>query len=83
MTEVTATRVLTLFAKHERSASICCAIRTTFTIGSAETVVTSDEYLDEATVQAHAEGRGRTTWDEDDLCALLDVERDVDPEPVA
>lgn len=83
-TTVPATRRLRLYAQHEQSTQVCVSIELVVRVGGRELVtLLPDEYPEEAALQAHAEARGRSTWDQDDLCAVCDCERGAPPAPPA
>lgn len=78
VTSVTYTRTLALFAKHERSTRVCCSIETVVKgLPQGRQVSTADEYADDAALLAAAQAAGRATWDEDDICTVLDCARAV------
>lgn len=69
-----------LFTKHDHSDLIACQVR--LHLGPPLGVQVVQEDVDEHAVQALAEKRGKTTWDEDDLCTLLEAERVPRPTPL-
>lgn len=78
-------RRLRLYAQAEGSPTVCVALVGVVRLpdGSEQTFPLPDEYPEDAALQAHAEADQRSTWDESDLCALLDCERAPKPEPPA
>lgn len=73
---ITVKRTLFLFAKSDQAINVCVNIKTTISGAAQSDIVNNaDEFLTDAELQAHAEADGRTTWDEDDICALLNCER--------
>jgi hypothetical protein len=68
---------LRLFAKHEESEDVCCQVEVIVQLGDAELRKEVDRYVKEADLIARATAAGKTTWDEDDVCALLGISRSL------
>lgn len=64
-------KVYRAFAKHEGSQTVSCAVDIHAEIGGVQFEREMvDEYHIDADLQAYAEAQGKTTWDEDDICAV-------------
>lgn len=68
---------LRLFAKHEESEAVCCQVEVIVQLEGHDVRKEFDRYLHEADLAARALTFGKSTWDEDDICALLGIERTV------
>ena len=77
----TVTKYLRWFSKHDQSTTVTISYEAVIDMDGEVTRLMKDTFLQDPDLVEHAEGDGKTTWDEDDICALASLIREPPPPP--